>query len=71
MRSLASSPFLTLSQAGFLGYHNKNMSGKETLKIIDRFVLKHKLGQGTFSKLILVLFQICAGYIYEAFDKHL
>jgi hypothetical protein len=47
------------------------MSGKETLKIIDRFVLKHKLGQGTFSKLILVLFQICAGYIYEAFDKHL
>jgi len=45
------------------------MSGKETLKIIDRFVLKHKLGQGTFSKWVLILTRL--GYIYEAYDKHL
>jgi len=32
---------------------------KETLKISDRFSLKQKLGQGTFS------------YIYEALDRHL
>jgi serine/threonine protein kinase len=49
------------------------MSGKETLKIIDRFVLKHKLGQGTFSKLTnsKINVTIFPGYIYEAYDKQL
>lgn len=40
---------------------------KDSLKISDRFIIRHKLGQGTFSKIILILTKL--GLIYEAFDK--
>lgn len=39
------------------------------MKISDRFIIRHKLGQGTFSKLSLLTIWLCLGYIYEAYDK--
>jgi serine/threonine protein kinase len=48
---------------------------KETLKISDRFNLSKKLGQGTFSNILLLLYIIPiiniihVGFIYEAYDK--
>jgi len=40
---------------------------KDSLKISDRFIIRHKLGQGTFSKITLIVTKL--GLIYEAFDK--
>ena len=41
---------------------------KDCIKISDRFTIRHKLGQGTFSKTIVSLFTFI-GFIYEAYDK--